>query len=64
MKPYVPCVIYFPDADVLEYASRDGGCFYENIDADFAVVRDMLTSEIIGFRLSRYSKLKFPKNEE
>jgi hypothetical protein len=50
-KPYEPAVIYYPDADVAEYVSRDAAVMYDEISPQVALVRDMQTGEILGFRI-------------
>lgn len=51
-KPYEPALIYYPDADAVEYVTRDAAVLYEEIGPGAAIVRDMTTNEIVGFRIS------------
>jgi hypothetical protein len=50
-KPYEPALIYFRDGDAAEYVERDVAVVYEEIGSGAAIVRDMETREILGFRI-------------
>lgn len=49
--PYRPEAVYLPEADAAEYVLRDCACIYEEIDHGAALIRDMGTREVIGFRI-------------
>jgi hypothetical protein len=51
IKPYEPAVIYYPDSDVAEYVTRDTAVMYDEISPQVALVRDLQTREILGFRI-------------
>lgn len=57
-ESYKPVAVYFTDSDILEYVTKDTACVYDQIDTDFAVIRQMGTGDVIGFRLERFSKLR------
>jgi hypothetical protein len=49
--PYVPALVYLPQAKVAEFVTRDCACLYEEVAPGTALVRDMETREVIGFRI-------------
>lgn len=49
--PYRPALVYLPQANVAEYVARDCACLYEEVAPGTALVRDMQTREVIGFRI-------------
>jgi hypothetical protein len=49
--------IVLPDSDALEYVTEDVACVYEDVDENLAIIRNMRTRKIVGFRLSNWSRL-------
>lgn len=47
---YVATLVEFADPPRLEYVTKDSACVYDRIDAQFSVIRDMRTRDIIGFQ--------------
>jgi hypothetical protein len=53
--PYTPVTIHYEEGDYLQYVERDVPVVAEAVSHAFAVLRDMKTREIIGFRLADWS---------
>jgi hypothetical protein len=51
VKPYEPQLIYYPDGDVAEYLLRDCAVVYSEVAPGVALVRDMDSREVVGFRI-------------
>ncbi len=51
-SPYEPGMVYYRDADAAEYLLKDGACYYDEVAPGVALVRDMDSREVIGFRIA------------
>lgn len=57
-EPYRPVVVHYEEGDYLEYVERDVPTVAEGITPHLAIMRDMATRRIIGFRLADWSYLR------
>lgn len=55
--PYRPVAVHYEEGDYLEYVERDVPTVAEAISHGFAILRDMKTREIVGFRLADWAYL-------